>query len=269
MFRLLRMDLRRLCRTRSFYIILGVTVGLIALMVTMVSAVADPGKRAALEDSGVVVVSGASDEEMLEEIRSMSRLDFTYECLSSSFLLPLVCMGVSLFVQGDFASGYIKNICFSHPRRWQYVLSKLLVTGVYSAVVTVLGVVLSAVLPLVFGLPLAPSPLVGFLRYTFWLWLPTWAFGLMGLALTLLTRTATLGIVLAVPGSGLTAMLVQNLCGRFGWPDLSRYMLSSVVTGQCVPGATAAQCGMVLACAVGWAAVYAAGGFGAMEKRDI
>ena len=27
MFRLLRMDLRRLCRTRSFYIILGVTVG--------------------------------------------------------------------------------------------------------------------------------------------------------------------------------------------------------------------------------------------------
>ena len=42
MFNLLRMDLRRLFKTRSFYIILGVTAGLILMVVLLTAVVSDP-----------------------------------------------------------------------------------------------------------------------------------------------------------------------------------------------------------------------------------
>jgi len=41
------------------------------------------------------------------------------------------------------------------------------------------------------------------------MWLPHWAFALMALALVLLTRSSTLGIILSlVAGGGLTAVLL-------------------------------------------------------------
>ncbi len=269
MFNLLKMDLRRLFRSRSFYIILGVTAALITLMVGTISAVSVQENLDALQDTGMVVTDGSS-EDLQEHLRGMTRLDFAHECLGSGFLLLLTGIGVTLFVHSDFSSGYIKNICFARPRRWEYVLSKLLLTGVYSGIVTVLGILLSLASPLLFGIRLDASPIAEILRYAFWLWLPSWAFGLMGLGLVLLTRGSTLGIILAVvSGGGLTAAILQNLCQRFGWPDLWQYLLSSVVQTQCVPIPDGGQIAMILCCSAGWALVYAAGSLITMEKRDI
>ena len=269
MFNLLRMDLRRLFRTRSFYIVLAVTAGFLVLMVAMVAAVTDPEKLDALQSTGMVVVEG-DDRQMAEEIRSMTQLSFIHECLGSGFLLMMTCIGVTLFVNGDFSSGYVKNICFARPRRREYVTSKVLLAGVYSAAVVILGVLISLVSPVLLGLHLMSSPMGSVLQYVFWLWLPHWAFGLMGLALVLLTRSSTLGIILAVvSGGGLVAALLQNLCQRFGWPNLSQYLLSMVAGYQCVPMLGASQMTMILACAAGWGLLYAVGSLIAMEKRDI
>ena len=190
--------------------------------------------------------------------------------LIGRILLLLAGIGVTLFVHGDFSSGYVKNICFARPRRWEYVLSKLLLTGVYSGIVTVLGLLLSLASPLLFGIRLDASPIAGILQYAFWLWLPTWAFGLMGLGLVLLTRSSTLGIILSVvSGGGLIAAFLQNLCQQLGWHNLAQYLLSMVVSSQCVPRPDASQMVMILGCSTGWALVYAAGSLIAMVKRDI
>ena len=269
MFNLLRMDLRRLFRTRSFYIVLAVTAGFLVLMVAMVAAVTDPEKLDALQSTGMVVVEG-DDRQMAEEIRSMTQLSFIHECLGSGFLLMMTCIGVTLFVNGDFSSGYVKNICFARPRRREYVTSKVLLAGVYSAAVVILGVLISLVSPVLLGLHLMSSPMASVLQYVFWLWLPHWAFGLMGLALVLLTRSSTLGIILAVvSGGGLVAALLQNLCQRFGWPNLSQYLLSMVAGYQCVPMLGTSQMTMILACVIGWGLVYTVGSLLTMEKRDI
>ena len=269
MLNLLKMDLRRLPRTRSFYIMLCVTAALLLTMVATISAVTDPEKLDALKNTGVVVTGGSS-EDMQAELRGMTRLDFVYECLGSGFLLLLTGIGVTLFAYSDFSSGFIKNLCFARPRRWEYVLSKVLTTGVYSGILTVLGVLVSLVSALLFGIRLEASPVGGILRYTFWMWLPNWAFGLMGLGLVLLTRGSTLGIILAiVSGGGLTAAILQSVCHRFGWPDLAQYLLSAVVAYQCVPTPDGGQIAMILGCCIGWAALYAAGSLIAMEKRDI
>ena len=172
MFNLFRTDLRRLFRTRSFYIVLCVTAALLLTMVATISAVTDQEKLDALQGTGMVVTGGDS-EDMIELLRGMTRLEFLCECLGSGFLLMLACIGVTLFVNGDFSSGCIKNICFARPRRWEYVLSKIFITGLYSAIITILGVLVSLVCPILMGLHLEASSFAEILQYAFWMWLPT------------------------------------------------------------------------------------------------
>lgn len=253
MFNLLRMDLRRLLHTRSFYIMLAVTVAIIVFMTAMMTFVDDE-----------------PDAEMSGELVGMTQVEFIHECGGSGFLLIMIGIGVTLFVHSDFSSGFVKNICFARPRRLEYVLSKVLMAGVYSAILTALSVLLLMALPIPAGLPLTASPLGHILKYSFWIWLPCWAFGLTGVLLVLLTRGTTLGILAAVfSGGGVVAMLVQILCQRFGWPDLAQYMLSMVASRQCAPMPGMEQMNMILGCAAAWAGFYLAGSLIVMEKRDI
>ena len=262
------MDLRRLFKTRSFYIILGVTAGLILMVVLLTAVVSDP------ETLDYVGVHGGEideiDRRMSEEIRNMTQLDLAHETLGGGFLLIIVGIGVTLFVNGDFSSGFVKNICCAQPRRAGYVLSKALAAGIYSGIITLLGVILILLAPYLYGMHPVPSAIPDILQYLFWMWLPHWAFALMALALVLLTRSATLGIILSlVAGGGLTAVMAGTLGKLLGWPPLEQYFLSTVVKGVYVPQSGIAQPGVILACAAAWAVIYGAGSLLAMEKRDI
>lgn len=268
MFNLVKMDVRRLFRSHSFYITLGVTAALILGLVALVATMTDQRTLDAMASQGMEVEE--SDYEMKAELNSMSQLDFAHECLGSGFLLLLTGIGVTLFIHSDFSSGFVKNLCFARPRRWEYVLSKVLATGVYSGVINLLGILLSLVCPVLFGLHPVASPVGSILQYAFWLWLPAWAFGLMALALVVLTRSSTLAIVMSViSGGGVTVAVLRTVCGQLGWPALEQYLLSYVAQYLCAPGPGTSQITMILACSVGWAAVYAAGSLLAMEKRDI
>lgn len=268
MVNLLRMDLRRLFKSRSFRVILLVTAALILMVSLMIAVVSAPET---LEDMGA---QGADvdlyDRQMAEEIRSMTQLDLAHETLGGGFLLIIAGIGVTLFVNGDFSSGFVKNICCAKPRRAGYVLSKALAAGVYSGSVTLLGVALILLAPYLYGMRPAPSPIPDILRYLFWMWLPHWAFALMAMALVLLTRSTTLGIILSlVAGGGLTAVLVGTLGKLLRWPPLEQFFLSSVVRDIYVPRSGVTRVWAVLACTVAWAAVYGMGSLLAMEKRDI
>lgn len=268
MFNMLRMDLRRLLRSRGFKVVLLVTAALILMVSLMIAIVSNPET---LDDMGA---QGAEideiDRRMSEEIRSMTQLDLAHETLGGGFLLVIVGIGVTLFVHGDFSSGFIKNTCCAQPRRITYVLSKALAAGVYSGIILLLGALLILLPPYLFGMRPVPSPIPDILQYLFWMWLPHWAFGLMALSLVLLTRSTTGGIILSlVAGGGLTAVLLGTLCGLLRWPPVERYLLASVVKGIYVPQSGVTGTGALLACTAVWAAVYGAGSLLAMEKRDI
>ena len=268
MFNLVRMDIRRLFRSRGFYIMLGVTVALIAGVILLLSVVSDPKAMDAMQAKGADI--DEIDRQESAAIRTMPQLEFTYECLGSGFLLVITGIGVTLFVNGDFSSGCIKNICFARPNRRDYVFSKILLTGIYSGILTVLGVLITLICPVLFGMRLTAAPVTALLQYTFWLWLPHWVFGLLALALVLLTRSSTLGILMAViSGGGVTAAVLQLVCRQLNWPPLDQYLLSSVEGSQCIPMLGAQQMGMILACTLGWAAIYGIGSLIMIEKRDI
>lgn len=268
MFNLLRMDLRRLFKSRNFKIILLVTAALILMVSLLVTMVSDPEMLDAMEASGGEI--DEIDRQMSEEIRNMTQLDLAHETLGGGFLLIMVGIGVTLFVSSDFSSGFVKNICCTRPRRVDYVISKALAAGVYSGIITVLGVALILLSPYLYGLRPVPSPVSDILRYLFWLWLPHWAFALMSLSLVLLTRSSALSIILSlVAGSGLTAVLVGTLGKLLSWPPLEQYFLAAVVKGVYVPQAGITQVSVVLTCTIAWTAVYGVGCLLAMEKRDI
>lgn len=268
MINLFRMDIRRLFRNRGFYIMLGVTAVLIAGMILLLSMVSDPEAMDRMQSKGADI--SEIDRQEAAAIRTMPQLDFTYECLSSGFLLVLTGIGVTLFVNGDFSNGYIKNICFARPNRRDYVFSKILLTGIYSGVLTILGVLVTLICPALVGLHLAASPVIALLHYTFWLWLPHWAFGLMALALVLLTWSSTLGIVFSViSGGGIITEVLRLVCQQLNWPPLEQYLLCSVEGNQCIPMPGVQQMGVILACTLGWTAVYGIGSLLLIEKRDI
>lgn len=268
MFNLLKMDVRRLFRSRSFYIILGVTTVLILMLFFLIAMVSDPEMLDGMGAQGAEI--DEVDLRMSEEIRNMTHLDLVHETLGSGFLLIIIGIGVTLFANSDFSSGFVKNICCAQPLRVNYVLSKALAVGVYSGVVTTLGVVLSLLAPYLYGMHPLSNAIPNILQYIFWMWLPHWAFALMTLALVLLTRNTTLGIVLSlVAGGGLTPVLLGTLGKILNWPPLERYLLASVVNGVYLPQNGITQVGVILVCTIGWMVVYGIGCLLAMEKRDI
>lgn len=268
MFNLLTMDIRRLFQSRGFYILLAVTAVLLVSVTMMADAIADPETMDLMQAQGAEIT--ASDRMMSEYIRDMSQMEMIHETLGSGFLLVISGIGMTLFVSGDFSSGFIKNICSIRPRRRDYVFSKILLAGVYSGMMTVLSILLMLFVFLLIRRYPAPDLLPQVLWYTLGMWLPHWAFSLMALALVLLTRSPTLGIILSlVAGSGLTAILLGTLGRLLGWPPLEQYFLAVVVKGLYLPQGGMTQVGTVLACAAGWAVIYGAGSLLAMEKRDI
>lgn len=268
MFNLFRMDLRRLLRSRGFYIVLSVAAGFTLLVILLSATMADPATLDSMQASGAEI--SEYDRQESAAIREMSQLALAYECLSSGILLVMTGIGVTLFVHSDFSSGAIKNVLFAGRRRRDYVLSKALLAGVYSGLLVGACLLIALAAPPLFGLtPAADSPLA-IARYAFWLWLPHWAFGLMALAAVLLTRGSTAGILLSVAsGSGMTAALLQKLCVLLGWPPLEEALLSMVVYNRCVPHAGTPQKAMALACAAGWGLAYTAASLLLMEKRDL
>ena len=268
MFNLLRMDLRRLFQNRSFYIILVVTAVLLIMVTVMAHAIADPEMMDEMEAQGAEITE--ADRMMSDYIQNMSQLDFMHETLGSGFLLVMTGIGMTLFVNGDFSSGFIKNICCIKPRRRDYVLSKFALAGIYSGIITLLSVLVMLLSPVVIHMYPAPDSISQILRYTLWMWLPHWAFALMALALVLLTRNTTLGIILSlVAGSGLTAAFMGTLGNLLHWPPLEQFFLSSVVAGVYVPQNGITQSWVILACTITWAAIYGIGSLLSMEKRDI
>ena len=268
MFNMLRMDLRRLFKSRSFYIILGVTAVLLIMVTVMAYTIADPEMMDAMEAQGAEITE--SDRIMSEYIQNMSQLDLMHETLGSGFLLVMTGIGMTLFVNGDFSSGFIKNICCINPRRRDYVLSKVALAGIYSGIITVLSVLLMLLSPVLIHMYPVPDSISQILRYVLWMWLPHWAFALMALALVLLTRSTTLGVILSlVAGGGLTAALVGMLGRLLRWPPFEQYFLAAVVKGLYTPQSGITQTGVILACTMAWAVLYGVGGLLSMEKRDI
>ena len=77
MFNLVKMDIRRLFKSRNFYIMLAVTAGLLMMLVCLAAMVSDPENMDAMQAQGAEITE--YDREMSQQIHNMSSLDFIHE----------------------------------------------------------------------------------------------------------------------------------------------------------------------------------------------
>lgn len=99
MFNLLKMDLHRLFRTRSFYAIFGIMAAFCAVMFFAIDA------------GGMMETSN-------------QLLDLVHMFFSNSIVPMLLSIGVCIFVCSDYSSGYIKNIASGVKTKANIALSK-------------------------------------------------------------------------------------------------------------------------------------------------
>ena len=138
--RMLRVDVRRTLRSRTFYILLAVSL-LVPILMTVMMTMMD-GSVSVDPQTGVeTVIQGPENTWQsigtLPGAEAMGGMDVMAMC-NINMMFMAVAVFVCLFISGDFSSGYAKNIFTVRARKVDYVISKTLVGFVTGALMLVL-----------------------------------------------------------------------------------------------------------------------------------
>ena len=158
---MLKVDLRRMCKSRAFYILLACAF-LIPVVMTVMLTMMD-GQEQVNPQTGEVTVmegpesawegigtlpSGAPEAEGGDPMAAMGGMDVMAMC-NINMMYMLVCVFVCLFISEDFRSGYAKNLFTVRAEKGNYVVSKTVVgflTGALMLILYFMGAMLAGVM---------------------------------------------------------------------------------------------------------------------------
>ncbi len=268
MLNMLRMDLRRMARTKMFYIAFGVMAAGVILTVVLLHVVTDPDARAAAMRMGMVFTD--EDGAVINDIVQMTFMEALCSTVYTGGILFIALYIVSvLFVCSDFSSGFAKNIFSVQGGRWIYFVSKVLCM----AVVCGIWMVGTAV---VFKIACQMADLRFMGAGTFPAAAFAGGFGLVGIAfcaqgifLSVLSRSEGAGIAAAIvlPG-GIVVSLLESLLGLWGISVLDR-TLYGCVQGVAMYLDARGPLRPYLVTAAVWFAVWTFGAIFVLKRRDI
>lgn len=227
MLNLLRMDLRRMFRSKGFYICFGFLVFTSVVVFALMYAVSNPDIQKALENLGFMITTSVGSPQEIQEMTASSLLDLFHQTNISGGGFPVITgILTTLFVCLDFDSGFIKNILAVHENKWSYIISKMICSFIVNlfcmagTFVIVLG--LNAVTGGFFSYPNAGDALF----YLFSIWMLTNAFSTLLLLVCMITRSKAAGITAAfIICSGLIVVILNTLLGFFKANGIMNYTL--------------------------------------------
>lgn len=133
MFELIRMDLRRMVKGKTLWVLPLVIVSLLAFTYGLMAVMTSPENLAAMAAQGAEIT--AEDYAEGSAIAQYSALQFLREALfNGGFWLCIIGFGAGLFAVSDFTSGYAKNIFPLFERRWPYAAARAVSLFVLTAV---------------------------------------------------------------------------------------------------------------------------------------
>ena len=228
MLNMLRMDLRRLFRTKSLYISTIVLMAVVIIASIAINAVCKYGSVWDMQD----VLSGFSDNTdmktemydyspsvadatMLEAMKVKLRSFMTLEVLASApfmsrlsyMLTALVCV---LFVSKDYTSAYIKNLLIIPQAKTKWLISKILILLV-TILFMYLGITLAGIIgQLIMGNPF-PSDFIPLISYMAKTLVSSISFGLFCIFIVVLFQKRTGAIIICLLMSFNFQMLIYTL----------------------------------------------------------
>ena len=135
MFNVIRMELHRMFRTRSFYITLAVNVILIVLLFSMMASSINEGFAAAppaAENSVTQNVEGLEMEMVLDNRYGPNPMNVCFSFTGWSILFVVIFM--ACFVGRFYKDGFCKNVMGSRGYRFRFQIAQSVCAVLYSAV---------------------------------------------------------------------------------------------------------------------------------------
>lgn len=227
MLNLLRMDLRRMFRSKSLYICFGFLVFTSVFVFAAMYTVSNPEIQKALENLGFMVTTSVGSPQEIQELTAASLLDLFHQTNLSGGGVPVMTgIVMILFVCTDFDSGFIKNILAVHENKWSYTISKMLCSFIVNlfciAGTFAIALGLNAVTGGFFSYPNIGDVLF----YLFSAWMLSNAFSTLLLLVCMITRSKAAGITAAfITCSGLIVVILNTLLGFFKANGIMNYTL--------------------------------------------
>ncbi len=262
-----RMDMRRILRSRWFYITLGVIVLLLLFSFFMIKLALDPELIGQLSKAGITVSTSVDEVSDAKQLMGASMESLIGSMLfSGGMMVSIIVIISSILVCEDFRSGFVKNLFSCRTKRGHYIFGKMLaffaVNVIYMAVFILVILGLNKLMGFNISLG-SPKHLLmmigaGCLIIT--------ALIAQNLLFCMLTRNAIAGSVLSILcGAGVISGAIQAIAGLFN-ADLSPFLLGEMLRGLPYMEKFSAQS---IAAAVLWLAAYTGASAFILNKKDI
>lgn len=279
MLNLLKMDLYRLFRSSTTWIMLLVTVGMAVFGVSMTKYDASNMEQGAdsmateigadVSDDGVNLNFGISATTLPEwATGDVDFADLVNTQVGSGLFLIVVSIFVTLFVCAEHKNGYIKNIAGQFPNRGVLIVSKAVAIGAQVlAMFLVLFVTMFVTGKICFGDKLVLNSVGKLFTVLGGQFVLHYAFAGVILCLGVLFRSSALSMTIGILISCKLTSLLYMLGNKFSL-DLTRYALETNVTRYSVITDKKEILVMMLSAAVIFAVTIGTSII-VMQKRDV
>lgn len=227
MVNLIRMDLKRLQKSKSTYVITGVILFMLLLNFVAVYVALNPDIQAWMDANGIVfTVTG------LEEMKTLSLLNFFHLAFTQNFYVLIIGLSVILFHCHEVESGFIKNILSVHVNKMHYIISKIIVQSIYTFILLSICFVEFLVLNVAVGAFFSLNAFLEFLIYFGLLWFIGIAVISMFTVVSVWLKSKAGGVAIAIIyATGIWIMVATTVLSLLGLSDLLNYTLLYQVNG--------------------------------------
>ncbi|MBQ8514367.1 MAG: hypothetical protein IJ496_03120 [Ruminococcus sp.] len=277
---LIKMDLHRLVRSVSFWVMLVTVIGLAFFSTGMTKYDLDTSTEPSLSleaDADVQISLGISVPTNYEwidgEIPCSELVNINF---ASRLMLILCVIFIPLFVNGESKHGFIKNIAGQLSSRGLLILSKLIAAAVQVFIILAVYVVFTAVAGRIWwGERFVPGPMTDLLEIFGLHYLLHFAFGAVVLMLTILFRSSALSMTFGILCSSGFSALAYNVinialhsAGVSKKFDFGRYMIESNI-GCVTSGLEQNDLLRIIIVGAAFTAVSVVISMTVIQKRDI
>lgn len=288
MFSVLRMDIYRLFKTKSFWICGAVLAGMVAFIVFslwLVSTVvigAGSGIDASFANSpGVVIGIEELNSDDVSEIQTAMTLYNDTNVIDYLGLMAIpgelvgvvIAVFIALFMASEFESGFSKNVFSSLKSRRSFFFSKAIIMLIVVAIYLAVASLISIVGGLIAGFALVPSALGDVVLWAALTILTFWALSMLVSLLAWLSKSKTPALIVGiVVASGIVGGLIASILNVF--PDISflkEFMLysSSASLGGGIAAMGTSEIIRVACVGGGYLVLYSVLSMLVLRKKDI
>lgn len=227
MVNLIRMDLKRLQKSKSTYVIIGVILFILLLNFVAVYIALNPDIQAWMDTNGIVfTITG------MEEMKSLSLVNFFHIAFTQNFYVLIVGISLILFHCHEVESGFIKNILSVHVNKMHYIFSKIIVQSIYIFILLSICFIEFLILNVVVGTFFNINDISEFIIYFALLWFIGIAVITMFTTLSVWLKSKAGGVAIAIVyATGLWIMITTTILSILGCSDLLNYTLLYQVNG--------------------------------------